>query len=106
LLRESLEVAKNATQPTEVAYTLVQAAMVQPESGDGPGVGRWLGTAEAKHGATPNGKTLERDQYALALETFRARLGSEAFEAALAEGRLLTLDQAADEALAYLSAFH
>jgi tetratricopeptide (TPR) repeat protein len=102
LLREGIEVARDNDQPNEVAYTLAQAALVLLDSDNGLHAARWLGTVEAAHAAIPYASSLDRDQYAQVLNAFRAQLGDEQFEIALAEGRTLKLNLATDEAMAHL----
>ena len=103
LFREALEWDRITGRPNEVAYTLVEVALLALNIGMAEQIAHWLGTVEGtyKRGVPPS-RDWDRTQYLAALEAFRLQLGDQAFEAALAEGRTLSLDQAADEALSLL----
>lgn len=89
--------------PLLTAYGLALAAVLIVEQEGDDRVACWLGTAVTLHSQPPYPLwPVAKLQYADALAIFQARLGAEALEGALAEGRATSVEQACGEALARL----
>jgi len=100
--RESLSLAWGQTDVQQIVVALDHLALLAAESGLAEPAARLFASAERRHeplGIWPGpGKHAERDR---ALAAVRARLGTDAFAAARAAGRALTLEEAVSEALVF-----
>jgi predicted ATPase/class 3 adenylate cyclase len=105
LFRECLESARELAYPELIAYCLQDSSEVAAADDDPDRAARLLGAADAlfdELGVIRLGDEVEsREETARALEE---RLGEQAFEAARAEGRALSLDDTVADAIELLDA--
>ncbi|MGH3104199.1 MAG: ATP-binding protein [Gaiellaceae bacterium] len=104
LFRQSLESARELDYPELIALCL-EACAELAEAEDPDRAARLLGAADAlfeELGVTKFGD--EAESYDETVRTLEAHLGEQAFEAARAEGRAMTLDDAAADAFDLLDA--
>jgi predicted ATPase/class 3 adenylate cyclase len=100
LYREAIELAQVYGDPRSIAETLESIAMVMATAGDGQHAARLLGASSTARDAIgapqpPN----ELADIEASIATTRAALGEEAWQAAFEAGRMLSLEEAFQEAL-------
>jgi hypothetical protein len=102
LLRESLELLRELGDKPCGSATLELHACLAASAGQAETAAHWFGAAETTRELMGRGFSLEtfRSAYDQGVAAARAALGDEAFEAAWAHGRGLTLEQALSEVLA------
>lgn len=100
LYREAIELAQVYGDPRSIAETLESIAMVMATTGDGQHAARLLGASSTARDAIgapqpPN----ELADVEASIATTRAALGEEAWKSAFEAGRMLSLEEAFQEAL-------
>jgi predicted ATPase/DNA-binding CsgD family transcriptional regulator len=104
-LAEAIEITRTTGDRLLLAYPLAPVARLAAAAGRPVAAARLLGAAEgARAGIGAAFNRTEQRSHAALLDDLRAALGDAPFAAARAAGRELSLDQAADEALAFLGA--
>ncbi len=103
LFEEGVTLSEQMRDRANVAYCLEGLAVVANARGEAERSGRLIGAAEGLHEAVGVPVYLyyepHRSRYERTVSAVRSQLGEEAFEAAWAEGRAMTLEQAVAYAL-------
>ncbi len=93
LFTEGISLAKELGNETLIAWQLMGLARVAIAKAQLTHAIWLFGAAEARYDVNKELSPKERDDYERTVESVRARLGEQAFAAAWAEGRMMTLEQ-------------